>query len=38
VAGRMNPLVAAVLMPLNSLVTLALVTGGMRSAFAVAQR
>ncbi len=33
VAGRMNPLVAAVLMPVNSLLTLALVTGGMRSAF-----
>ncbi|HVU32621.1 MAG TPA: heavy metal translocating P-type ATPase metal-binding domain-containing protein [Opitutaceae bacterium] len=32
-AGRMNPLLAAVLMPLNSLLTLALVTGGMRSAF-----
>jgi Cu2+-exporting ATPase len=34
VAGRMSPLVAAVLMPANSLVTLALVTGGMRKAFA----
>jgi Cu2+-exporting ATPase len=33
VAGRMNPLVAAVLMPVNSLLTLALVTGGMRAAF-----
>ena len=33
VSGRMNPLVAAVLMPANSLVTLALVTGGMRKAF-----
>lgn len=30
VAGRMNPLIAAVLMPLNSLLTLALVTAGMR--------
>ena len=30
VAGRMNPLVAAVLMPANSLVTLALVSLGMR--------
>jgi Cu2+-exporting ATPase len=34
VAGRMNPLVAAALMPINSLLTLALVTGGMRLAFA----
>ena len=33
VAGRMNPLVAAALMPINSLLTLALVTGGMRSVF-----
>jgi Cu2+-exporting ATPase len=33
VAGHMNPLVAAVLMPVNSLITLALVTSGMRSAF-----
>jgi Cu2+-exporting ATPase len=33
VAGRMNPLVAAVLMPINSLLTLLLVTGGMRRAF-----
>ena len=33
VAGFMNPLLAAVLMPVNSLLTLALVTGGMRSAF-----
>ena len=33
VAGRMNPLVAAILMPVNSLLTLALVTGGMRGAF-----
>jgi Cu2+-exporting ATPase len=34
VAGQMNPLVAAALMPINSLLTLALVTGGMRRAFA----
>lgn len=34
VAGHMNPLVAAILMPVNSLATLALVTGGMRRAFA----
>ncbi|MEO6001959.1 MAG: heavy metal translocating P-type ATPase metal-binding domain-containing protein [Opitutus sp.] len=33
VAGRMNPLVAAALMPINSLLTLALVTTGMRRAF-----
>jgi Cu2+-exporting ATPase len=33
VAGRMNPLIAAILMPVNSLLTLALVTGGMRPAF-----
>jgi len=33
VAGRMNPLVAAVLMPVNSLLTLAIVSGGMRPAF-----
>jgi len=32
-AGRMNPLVAAILMPVNSLLTLAIVTGGMRPAF-----
>jgi Cu2+-exporting ATPase len=32
VAGRMNPLVAAILMPANSIVTLALVSGGMRRA------
>ena len=30
VAGKMNPLIAAVLMPVNSLATLAIVTGGMR--------
>jgi Cu2+-exporting ATPase len=30
VAGRMNPLVAAALMPINSLLTLAIVVGGMR--------
>jgi Cu2+-exporting ATPase len=35
VAGRMNPLVAAALMPINSLLTLAIVTGGMRRAFRV---
>ena len=33
VAGRMNPLLAAVLMPANSLITLALVSAGMRGAF-----
>lgn len=33
VAGRMNPLVAAILMPVNSLLTLALVSAGMRGAF-----
>ena len=33
VAGKMNPLVAAALMPINSLLTLALVTDGMRRAF-----
>jgi Cu2+-exporting ATPase len=33
VAGRMNPLVAAALMPVNSLLTLAIVTAGMRRAF-----
>jgi Cu2+-exporting ATPase len=32
-AGRMSPLVAAILMPANSLVTLALVSAGMRRAF-----
>ena len=32
VAGRMNPLVAAALMPINSLITLALVVFGMRGA------
>jgi Cu2+-exporting ATPase len=32
VAGKMNPLVAAALMPINSILTLALVTGGMRRA------
>lgn len=30
VAGRMNPLLAAVLMPVSSLLTLAIVAGGMR--------
>ncbi len=33
VVGRMNPLVAAALMPINSLLTLLIVTGGMRGAF-----
>lgn len=33
VAGHMNPLVAAVLMPVNSLLTLIIVTAGMRRAF-----
>lgn len=33
VAGHMNPLVAAILMPINSLLTLLLVTTGMRGAF-----
>ncbi len=33
VAGRMNPLLAAALMPINSLLTLVIVTGGMRRAF-----
>jgi Cu2+-exporting ATPase len=33
VSGHINPLVAAILMPVNSLLTLALVTGGMRQAF-----
>lgn len=33
VAGKMNPLVAAILMPVNSLLTLAIVTGGMRRTF-----
>ena len=32
VAGRMNPLVAAALMPINSLLTLAIVGMGMRPA------
>ena len=32
-AGRMSPLVAAILMPANSLTTLALVSAGMRRAF-----
>jgi Cu2+-exporting ATPase len=34
VAGEMNPLIAAILMPANSLLTLAIVTTGMRRAFA----
>ena len=33
VAGRMSPLLAAILMPVNSLVTLAIVSAGMRRAF-----
>jgi len=33
VAGRMNPLFAAILMPVNSLLTLAIVSAGMRPAF-----
>lgn len=33
VAGRMSPLLAAILMPLNSLLTLAIVSAGMRPAF-----
>jgi len=33
VAGLMSPLLAAILMPLNSLLTLALVSAGMREAF-----
>ncbi len=33
VAGLMNPILAAAVMPLNSLLTLGLVTGGMRRAF-----
>lgn len=36
VAGHMSPLVAAILMPVNSLLTLALVTSGMRRAYAPA--
>lgn len=32
VGGQVNPLVAAILMPVNSLLTLAIVTGGMRAA------
>jgi Cu2+-exporting ATPase len=34
VAGMMNPLLAAILMPVNSLATLAIVTGGMSRAHA----
>ena len=37
VAGHMNPLVAAVMMPINSLLTLLIVTTGMRKAFAAAK-
>lgn len=35
VAGKMNPLVAAILMPVNSLATLAIVTWGMRRVFRI---
>lgn len=35
VAGLMNPLIAAILMPANSLLTLALVSSGMRGAFRI---
>ena len=35
VAGKINPLVAAILMPVNSLATLAIVTGGMRRVFRI---
>lgn len=38
VAGKMNPLVAAILMPLNSLATLAIVTGGCGACFASAAK
>lgn len=38
VAGRMNPLVAAVLMPLSSLASLAIVGIGMRGVWSVPQR
>jgi Cu2+-exporting ATPase len=37
VAGKMNPLIAAILMPVNSLATLAIVTGGMRRVFRLAR-
>jgi len=37
VAGKMNPLIAAILMPVNSLATLAIVTGGMRRVFRAAR-
>ena len=33
VTGHMNPLIAAIVMPLNSLLTLVIVTSGMRGAF-----
>jgi Cu2+-exporting ATPase len=36
VAGVMSPLLAAILMPINSLLTLAIVTGGMRPVFRLA--
>ena len=38
VAGRMNPLIAAILMPVNSLLTLALVSYGLRGAFSQSKR
>jgi len=33
VVGKMHPLLVAMLMPVNSLATLAIVTGGMRRVF-----
>ena len=35
IAGLMNPLLAAILMPINSLLTLSIVTAGMKRAFSV---
>lgn len=37
VAGMMSPLLAAIMMPVNSLLTLAIVTGGMRPVFRLAR-
>ena len=37
VAGVMSPLLAAIMMPINSLLTLAIVTGGMRPVFRAAR-
>lgn len=37
VAGLMSPLLAAIMMPVNSLLTLAIVTGGMRPVFRTAR-